>query len=171
MSLTISATSLFSSRRGTSVVHDFIIVLQFDTICSWPSVPTHAENINTVIFHLPHNLSWFFRLAALDVHARILYVTWSSRYFKVWAPCWDGIGLTLVAQIPLGLSTNPRNWGGCYHGDKVKAQPVIFLKRKVVSLASSSHAWRIRREISVLPLSLIHPALVDLLGASTILLI
>lgn len=70
--------SFFLSSWGTWVVHDFIIVLQFDTICSWPSVPTHAENINTVIFHLPHNLSWFFQLAALYVHARTLYIPWSD---------------------------------------------------------------------------------------------
>lgn len=71
-------SSLFPSSWGTWVVHDFIIVLQFDTICSWPSVPTHAENINTVIFHLPRNLSWFFQLAASCVHARSLYIMWSD---------------------------------------------------------------------------------------------
>lgn len=123
-------TSLIHSSWGTWVVPDFVIVLQFDTICSWPSVPTHTENINTVIFHLPRNLSWFPQLAALYVHARSSYIAWlkSSNYLKAWASCWTR--LMLGVRIHLGLSTDPRIWDGNCHGDKAKISPVIFLKRR-----------------------------------------
>lgn len=147
VSLTISMTLSFPPAGWTWVVHDFIIVLQFDTICSWPSVPTHTENINTVIFHLTHNLSWFFSLVVCTCQNLMYNMEWlwSSSYFKVQAPCWGRIGLMLVAQIHLGLSSNPRNWDGYCHGDKVKTKPVIFLKKKVISFASSSYAWRAKR--------------------------